>query len=160
MHSQSVSFTRIISLFTFFVICILLPGLLKAQPGFQWAKDGNGYYAIEGGEIVQYTLPQKNKTVVVTKSQLTPQGNPALTVSKYSFSDDGKKALIFTNTKKVWRLRTRGDYYVFNSSDGSLKKLGANKPAASLMFAKFSPDGTKAAYVSDYNLYVEDLATG
>jgi dipeptidyl-peptidase-4 len=160
MHSQSVSYTRIISLVTFFVICIILPGLLKAQPGFQWTKDGSGYYAIEGGEIVQYTLPQKNKTVLVSKNQLTPQGKQALTVSKYSFSDDGKKALIFTNTKKVWRLRTRGDYYVFNAADGSLKKLGADKPAASLMFAKFSPDGTKAAYVSDYNLYVEDLASG
>jgi Dipeptidyl peptidase IV (DPP IV) N-terminal region. len=28
------------------------------------------------------------------------------------------------------------------------------------MFAKFSPDGTKVAYASEYNLYVEDLATG
>ena len=28
------------------------------------------------------------------------------------------------------------------------------------MFAKFSPDGSKVAYVSEYNIYVEDLASG
>ena len=33
-------------------------------------------------------------------------------------------------------------------------------PASSLMFAKFSPDGKKVAYVSNYNIYVEDLQSG
>jgi len=28
------------------------------------------------------------------------------------------------------------------------------------MFAKFSPDGSKVAYVSEHNIYMEDLATG
>ena len=31
-------------------------------------------------------------------------------------------------------------------------------PTASLMFAKFSPDGKKVAYVSKHNIYIEDLA--
>jgi dipeptidyl-peptidase 4 len=157
MVRHTVSITKIIGLFT---IIILSPVLLHAQGAIEWTKEGNGYYRVEGGEIVLYTLPQKTKTVLVSKSQLTPQGQAALQVSKFSFTQDGKKALIFTNTKKVWRLRTRGDYWVFNAADGSLKKLGASRPSASLMFAKFSPDGTKVAYVSDYNLYVEDLASG
>jgi len=38
--------------------------------------------------------------------------------------------------------------------------LGIGKPASSLMFAKFSPDDKKVAYVSDYNIYVEDLGSG
>ncbi|MFX9050363.1 DPP IV N-terminal domain-containing protein, partial [Acinetobacter baumannii] len=38
-------------------------------------------------------------------------------------------------------------------------KLGKDKPASSLMFAKFSPDGNTVAYVSNYNIYVENLAT-
>jgi dipeptidyl-peptidase-4 len=45
-------------------------------------------------------------------------------------------------------------------SSNKLKKLGISKPASSLMFAKLSPDGKKVAYVCEYNLYVEDLATG
>jgi dipeptidyl-peptidase-4 len=40
-----------------------------------------------------------------------------------------------------------------------LIKVGKDKPASSLMFAKFSPDGSKVAYVSKHNLYVDDLAS-
>jgi dipeptidyl-peptidase 4 len=40
-----------------------------------------------------------------------------------------------------------------------LHKLGGQAPASSLMFARFSPDGCKVAYVRDRNIYVEDIAT-
>jgi dipeptidyl-peptidase-4 len=43
---------------------------------------------------------------------------------------------------------------------GALKKLGGDAPEASLMYAKFSPDGTRVAYVRSQNIYVEDLASG
>ncbi|WP_315816406.1 DPP IV N-terminal domain-containing protein [Paraflavitalea speifideaquila] len=62
--------------------------------------------------------------------------------------------------QKVWRLNTRGDYWVFDRNTNTLKKVGKGRPVSSLMFAKFSPDGAKVAYVSEYNLYVEDLASG
>ncbi len=68
--------------------------------------------------------------------------------------------MFFTNSKRVWRYHTRGDYWLFNTADSSLQQLGKSLPSSSLMFAKFSPDGTKAAYVSKHNIYVEDLATG
>src|ERR1044072_24851 len=78
MHSRSVSITKIIS---FFTIIILSPVLLKAQGAIEWTKDGNGYTRVEQGEIVQYALPQKTKTVLVSKAQLTPAGQSALQVS-------------------------------------------------------------------------------
>ena len=136
--------------------------LIAVAPSFaqKWSADGNSYYQIDQNEIVQYTLPGNTKKTLVSKQQLTPAGqSDPLAFRSYSFSQDGKKILIFTNTKKVWRIRTRGDYWVLNLEDNSLKKLGASRPEASLMFAKFSPDGTKVAYVSDYNIYVEDLAS-
>lgn len=129
--------------------------------GIKWSTDGNSYYRTEAGEIVQYILPQNSKKTVISKQQLTPAGaSAALTVRSFSFSIDNKRTLIFTNTRKVWRLQTRGDYWVFDSNTGTLKQLGKNRPATTLMFAKFSPDGNKVAYVSEYNLYVEDLASG
>ncbi len=79
---------------------------------------------------------------------LTPQGKPALSVASFAFSADGSKVMIFTNTKRVWRYNTRGDYWVYDMTAKTLKQLGRDKPASSLMFAKFSPDGTRAAYVS------------
>jgi dipeptidyl-peptidase-4 len=142
-------------------VCIAFFSLygLHAQ-GIKWSKDGNSYYSVQGGELVQIALPQSAKTVLISKDQLTPAGQKPVTFRSFSFSDDDKKILLFTNTKKVWRLNTRGDYWVFDRNANSLKQVGKDRPAASLMFAKFSPDGSKVAYVSDFNLYVEDLATG
>jgi dipeptidyl-peptidase-4 len=143
------------------IVTVPAPVALFAQGAIKWAKNGNSYYRIENGELGLYTLPQHTKTVVVTQKQLTPEGQTTqINGRSYSFSNDEKKVLFFTNTKKVWRLQTRGDYWVFDTNTGKLTKLGKGRPASSLMFAKFSPDGAKVAYVSEYNLYVEDLATG
>ena len=68
--------------------------------------------------------------------------------------------MIFTNTRKVWRQNTRGDYWVLDLDSGRLKKLGGDAPESSLMFAKFSPDGSRVGYVRANNIYVEHLATG
>ncbi|MFZ5971998.1 MAG: DPP IV N-terminal domain-containing protein [Bacteroidota bacterium] len=125
----------------------------------RWAADGQSYYQTEGGDIVQYTLPAQTRQVLVTKAELTPPGGTPLTVRLFQLSNDGRQVLIFTNTQKVWRLDTRGDYYVFNLASRQLRQLGAGLPPRSLMFAKLSPDGTRAAYVSRNELYVEDLAT-
>ena len=134
---------------------------VTAQSGLKWAKDGSSYYRVEAGEIVKYTLPANTKAVLVAKDKLTPAGQTKpLSIHGYSFTDDGQKLLVFTNSKKVWRYNTRGDYWLLDLSNNTLKQLGKGRPESSLMFAKISPDGKKVAYVSEYNLYVEDIATG
>lgn len=126
-----------------------------------WSAGRNAYYQEEEGSIVKYTLPQQKRSILVSKEKLIPAGlSKPVTIRSFSVSDDEKKFLIYTNSKKVWREETRGDYWVYNIADGKLQQLGKTKPASSLMFAKLSPDKTKAAYVCEYNLYVEDLATG
>ncbi len=145
------------------VSAIFIVGISLAQPpqGRKWTKDGNGYYQTEGGGIVQYSLPSLEKKVIVEKAKFIPAGQTAaLAIRNFFFSEDGKQVLIYTNTQRVWRYDTRGDYWVLDMASGSLKKLGKGKPESSLMFAKFSPDGKKVAYVSEYNLYVEDVASG
>lgn len=133
---------------------------IHAQRGLQWSKDGNNYFTIESNAIVQYQLPSFQQAIIVDTSKLIPTGqDKALRIRSFSFSDDGKKILIYTNSKKVWRQDTRGDYWVLDLTNKSLKQLGKGRPESSLMFAKFSPDGKKAAYVSEHNIYLEDLAT-
>ena len=106
----------------------------------KWTPEGTGYYRAEGGDIVQYGLPGNVKTVLVNKMQLTPEGQTkSLAVRSFSFSQDGTSVLIYTNTKKVWRMDTRGDYWVFDKTSNKLKQLGKGRPVSSLMFAKFSP---------------------
>lgn len=150
--------------FAAFILLVLfayLPHFVCAQGAVTWSDDGNAYFRTEGGEIVRYDLPANSKTVIVAKEKLRPPAaEKPLTVRSFRFSSDYSKLLIYTNTKKVWRLDTRGDYWFYEMKTGKLRQLGKGRPASSLMFAKFSPDGKKVAYVSEYNLYVEDLATG
>lgn len=143
--------------------CLLLAVTTYAQPpsGKHWTTDGNGYYEAEADGIVLYSLPSFSKKTIVDNAKLVPANdNKPLNVQNFFFSADGKKVLIYTNSQRVWRRNTRGDYWVLNIATGVLRQLGRGKPAASLMFAKFSPDASKVAYVSRHNLYVEDVKTG
>jgi dipeptidyl-peptidase-4 len=144
------------------ILLIFLQNTANAQRGgiSQWAPDGYQYYTTLDGDIGELDIrdPAK-KTVLATAAMLTPAGKTPIEVKRFTISADGKKILINTNTKKVWRQDTRGDYWVYNLAAKTLKQIGKTKPVASLMFAKLSPDGTKAAYVSGHNIYVEDLAS-
>ena len=145
-------------------IFLVVSVVAVAQPGatnLKWTPDGNAFYLVKDGGIVRVDLPDNKETVVVTREELVPagQGKP-LTVRNFSFSDDGKKILLFTNTKRVWRYNTRGDYWVFDLPGKGLKQVGQSRPPSSLLFAKFSPDGARVAYVSERNIYVEGLADG
>ncbi|MDE3235015.1 MAG: S9 family peptidase [Bacteroidota bacterium] len=147
------------------LLCVFLLQVVvvmaQRQHGVKWSKSGNSYYVVENEAIVEYALPSFTKKVIATAHELTPQGKMnALILKNFSFSEDGSKLLLYTNSKKVWRYETRGDYWVYDVKAGSLKQIGRARPASSLMFAKFSPDGKKVAYVSKHNLFTEDLATG
>jgi dipeptidyl-peptidase 4 len=143
-----------------FLLCLFFFNALSAQ-ALKWTKDGNAYLRQEKGEIVQINMPDIQRKVLVTKEQLTPEGKTVpLSMRNYFFTEDNSKVLIFTNSKRVWRYDTRGDYWVLDMKTNKLSQLGRMMPTSSLMFAKLSPDGSKAAYVSDRNIYVEDVLSG
>ena len=133
-----------------------------------WIGQGQFYTVLEPSdkgkgltEIVRFETATSRREILVSTSQLVPPGSDKpLEIENYSFSDDLNRVLIFTNSKRVWRQNTRGDYWVLDRKTGALRKLGDGGPPASLMFAKFSPDGSKVAYVRFNNIYVEDVTTG
>ncbi len=149
---------RIITISLLFIISVQL--LLAQRGPINWTADGNAYTKIKEGSIVKVDPKTSAETILIKKEQLMPSGSKALQVQSYAFSIDNKKLLLFTNTVKVWRLNTKGDYWVLDIVSGKLTQLGKGLPAQSLMFAKFSPDGRKAAYVSEHNLFIEDVVTG
>jgi len=141
---------------------------VKSFGSIRWIGKGEFYTALEpsseGGEwndIVRYETATSRRQVLVSGSQLTPSvGDKPLKIENYELSEDLNRVLIFTNSRRVWRQNTRGDYWVLDRRTGTLRKLGDGGPPASLMFAKFSPDGSKVAYVRLNNIYVEDLRSG
>jgi dipeptidyl-peptidase-4 len=112
-------------------------------------------------DIVRYDATSGARAVLIAGSTLVPPGTSSpLSIDDYAWSADGRRLLLFTNTRRVWRQNTRGDYWVFDLADRRLRKLGGDAPESSLMFAKFSPDGTRAAYVRANDIYVERINDG
>ncbi len=154
------------------------------RPGtIKWLSDGSGYTALETNAAYEGTDPETDEngdelklpedivfyepstlepSILISAEQLTPEGaEKPLLVDDYFWTDDGTKLLIYTNSKKVWREKSRGDYWVLDLDTGALGQLGGEDAEPStLMFAKFSADGETVAYVRDSNLFVEELGGG
>jgi dipeptidyl-peptidase-4 len=151
-------------------------GRIFDSPAFQqkrfgparWIRGGAAFTTLEAApatdgakEIVEYETATGKRSILVSHQQLTPaKAAKPLTVDDYQWSSDAKRLLIYTESQKVWRTNSRGDYWVLDRTSGALKKLGGEAPASSLSFAKFSPDGARVAYVRANNLYVEEVASG
>ena len=134
----------------------------------RWTPDGEAYFSSDrrpetrGPDLVRVNPETGEKTVLVRSEQLIPAGDTLpLRAASFRFSDDGRKLLLFTNTARVWRVNSRGDYWVVDLDSGALRRLGgpAAKPQT-LMFAKFSPTADRVAYVRENNLYVERVSDG
>ena len=143
-------------------------GLIRTEGGgnVNWMKDGEHYSKIErnadgGFDIMAYKAKDNTKEVLIPANLLVnPDTKKPIAVRSFTFSDDNSKALIYTNTRRVWRYDTKGDYWVLDLVSGKMQQLGKKFPEATLMFAKFSPDATRVAYVSGNNIYVESIADG
>src|SRR5436190_11298952 len=121
----------------------------------RWLDDGSAYTTLEPAsdnretrDIIRYETATGARSVLIAAASLRPSGASApLVIDDYAWSKDGRKLLIFTNTKQVWRQNTRGDYWVFDIAAKKLVQIGQNAGASTLLFAKFSPDGTRVGYV-------------
>ena len=119
----------------------LRPGALAAR----WRRLHHRRTGGPGGvsDIVRYDAATGARSVLVAGLAADAAGPTARrsTIADYVWSADGARLLIFTNTSKVWRQNTRGDYWVLDLASGRLTQAGRQaRPASSLMFAKFSPD--------------------
>ena len=140
---------------------VLGQSAIAQNRGINWTVEGTGYYSMEDGNIYRHDPKTEAQTVVVGKEQLTPAGKTSpLKVQSFDYSPNRSKILLFTNTARVWRYNTRGDYWVLTPVGNELRQLGKGLASQSLMFAKFSPDSRFVAYVSQHNLYIEDVASG
>ena len=137
----------------------------KYPNALKWQADGKGYLVLEDAgkgeaqDIARYDVATGERSILVGADKLVPAGaSTPLVVEEFDVSPDARKLLLFTNTARVWRSNTRGDYWVIDLTSSKLQKLGGDAPVSSLMFAKFSPDSTRVGYVRGNNIYVENLA--
>jgi dipeptidyl-peptidase 4 len=134
----------------------------------KWEADGKGYLALEPAaakgdaqDIVRYDAASGQRSILIAADKLMPSGAATpLVVEEFEVSPDKTKVLLFTNSERVWRSNTRGDYWVFELATGKLQKLGGDAKPSTLMFAKFSPDSTRVGYVRENNIYVQKIDDG
>lgn len=133
--------------------------------GARWLEDGSAFTTLEDSaehkdrhDIVRHDPATGDREIIVSAAELIPPGEPSpLKIEDYAWSESQTKLLIYTNSRRVWRRNTRGDYWVLDRSARQLRKLGGNAQPSTLMFARFSPNEKHVAYLRDRNVYIEDL---
>jgi dipeptidyl-peptidase-4 len=136
-------------------------------PSVKWL-DGGAYLSTQPSkahkgatDIILVDAAGKSEVLVPAEKLIPTNAKEPLAVQGFEFNKDRDLVLIHTNSVRVWRANTRGDYWTFRRSTGALAKLGGGdaKPST-LQFAKLAPDGTKVGYVRGNNLYVEPAEGG
>ncbi len=142
---------------------IYVKGTFRARgvPQPTWMEDGRSYSALTEKGLVRVDAATLAETVIVPQAAFVPEGAARpLRVEDYTWSEDKTKLVIYTNSRRVWRRNTRGDYWLLDVAAGSVRQLGKGLEPSRMMYGKLSPAGDRFAYVYYNNLYVEDVATG
>ena len=128
----------------------------KSMGGFNSMNDGEHYSTIEktedGQEIIKYQFKNGKKVRILFKSAdfEIPK------IGKYIFSENEKQLLLATETKSIYRYSSKSVYYIYDIHNDKISKLSDKK----VMYATFSPQGDKVAYVLDNNLFIKDIKSG
>jgi len=128
----------------------------KSMGGFNSMNDGEHYSTIEktedGQEIIKYRFKNGKKVRTLFKS--TDFEIPK--IGKYTFSENEKQLLLATETTSIYRYSSKSVYYIYNIHNDKISKLSDKK----VMYATFSPQGDKVAYVLDNNLFIKNIKSG
>ena len=101
---------------------------------FKWHQDGTAYFALEatannqaGRDLVCHDLVSGQRQVIAPAQWFIPPGaTTPLPVEDFALSTDSARLLLYTNSQRVWRRNTRGDYWVLELASGNLQKLGGD----------------------------------
>lgn len=113
-----------------------------------------------GKDMVKYDV-EGHRQIFAAADLFVPDDESApLSIEDYAFSSDLSLVLIYTNTKRVWRTHSRGDYWILDRSSRRLRQLARHAAPSTTQFAKISPDSSHVAYVIQGNIFVEDVRSG
>jgi dipeptidyl-peptidase-4 len=118
-------------------------------------SDGETYAQIsdDGKRIVAYSF-KTGKQVGVLFDATTARGPQVTHVDGYIVSPDGKRLLIQTETKNIYRRSFTATYYIYSIQNNKLEPLSDGGPQQSPVW---SPDGNVIAFVRDNNIFLVKL---
>ena len=127
--------------------------------GINWMNDGGFYSSIErtetGNNIVKNKVSTGKKagTIVEGSSLKIAPSNEPIEFDGYEFNADESKILFTTETEPIYRRSSKSVYYLYDLKTKKLSTLSKGKQ----MFATYSPDAKKVAFVKENNLYYVNI---
>jgi dipeptidyl-peptidase-4 len=130
----------------------------SSASGFNAMNDGMHYTDLEEDgsfyNIVKYDLKTGKKIATLVKGSEVLVDGKAIDISDYSFSSNESKILFSTEAEAIYRRSSKQNNFVF---DVKTKVVKALSNFGKQMFATFSPNADKIAFVRENNLYIKDL---
>lgn len=117
--------------------------------------DGETYAQIskDGKQVVKYSFKTGKQVGVIFDANAVRGANIG-SIDGYVMSPDGRRMLIQTHTKRIYRRSFTAEYYIYTLGNSSVVPLSDGGPQ---QIPIFSPDGNQIAFVRDNNIFLVKL---
>ena len=137
----------------------------KSIRGLNWLPDSKAFTFIDKKDgdcclsIYIHDVKSGKISKLVDGSRLIEPGTKdTLKIEEYNWSESGKKLMIKTDSKRVWRRNSLARFYIYDLKVNKITPVYEGDELISN--AKLSPDETMVGYVLDNNIYIKDLNSG
>jgi len=133
--------------------------------GLNSMNDGEHYTVLEREDKNQvinkyaYKAGRKVATLVNSKDLfVNGQSRSPIRISSYSFNSDETKIIIASEEQPIYRHSSQANYFLYDLKSKQFAPLSDHSKGKQRL-ATISPDGTKAAFVRENNIFWVDLNT-